>query len=297
VPQLAHLRQKIRSVQKTKKITHAMRLISMSFYNKLEKRRPVLDAYVGRLESTFEYLLTHSKEWINPILAPDDLLDQKPLYIIVSTTKGWCGSLNTNLFRYIEQVLFLEENQAASFIIIGTKAISYFKMNALIKKYQNARLVAVYPEVASSNLFALADELIERALFGPQRYSTVSFFVNEARSFFAQKAVRKTVLPVSHNSKVRPFKDRQDAGTEDVLWEQPVQEILDFVAGRYLRGRIIQLLFNAMRAEHSARFLAMESATKNAEKIIDKLTRQFNKMRQAMITKEISELSAGAVQR
>ena len=126
---------------------------------------------------------------------------------------------------------------------------------------------------------------------------TVSFFVNEARSFFAQKAVRKTVLPVSHNSKVRPFKDRQDAGTEDVLWEQPVQEILDFVARRYLRGRIIQLLFNDMRAEHSARFLAMESATKNAEKIIDKLTRQFNKMRQAMITKEISELSAGAVQR
>ena len=237
MPQLAHLRQKIRSVQKTKKITHALRLISMSFYNKLEKTKMPLDAYVDGLKVMFEQLLAHGDGWVNPVLAPRDLFDKRPLFIIVSTAKGWCGSLNSNLFRHIEQALFLEENQEASFIIIGTKAINHFKSMQLLKRYKNARLVASYGEVSSHNLFALADELVEKTVFGPFIYSSVSFFSNEARSFFVQRTSKTTVLPIAFNLANRLNEEDRD---DEILWEQSKQEVLDFVAGRYLRGQFVR---------------------------------------------------------
>ncbi len=266
----------------------------MSFYNKLEKARPSLDAYAKELKNLFEQLLAHGHDWKNPVLAPYDVLDSNPLFIIVATTKGWCGSLNANLFRYLEEAIFLEAHQRPSFILIGAKAIAYFKTSGLLAKYSNTRLVATYGELSSPNLFALADELIERTLFGPQVYSSVSFFSSEARSFFVQRPTKTTVLPFGVEMPRPGNSANQQA---PLLWEQSKQDTLDFVARGYLRGLLIQLLFHAMRAEYAARFLAMESATKNAEKIIDRLTRQFNKMRQALITKEISELSAGAAQR
>jgi F-type H+-transporting ATPase subunit gamma len=84
---------------------------------------------------------------------------------------------------------------------------------------------------------------------------------------------------------------------DTILWEQPQEEVLDFLAIRYLRSTIIQHIFQALRAEHAARFMAMENSTNNAEKYLDRLTLQFNKLRQSLITKEVSELSSSLPQR
>ncbi|NDD53909.1 F0F1 ATP synthase subunit gamma [bacterium] len=287
--QLAHLRHKIRSIQTTKKITHAVRLVSMAFYNKLDKANQPLTTYNQQLKNTFIQLLADSSGWVNTVLTRSDVLDQRPLFVVVSTSKGLCGSLNSNLFRYLQQALFLDEKQEPFFIAIGTKAITH------LKKQNKGVLVASYPEVTTHNLSALADELIEKIMFGSQPYSSVSFFSSQAKSFFFQRPIKTTVLPLAVDNLAQ---EAQQAGTADsLIWEQSKQEVLDFVAARYLRSIVMQILFDAMRAEHAARFLAMENSTNNAEKYLERLTLQFNKMRQAAITKEISELSAGMSQR
>lgn len=286
--QLAHLRQKIKSIQTTKKITHAVRLISMSFYNKLEKNYQPLNLYSTNLRTLFGHLLLYAKGWSSETFLPHDLLDRRPLFIIVSSSKGLCGSLNTNLFKYFDQALFLEPHQQPSFIAIGSKAIAHIKERKLTS------IVSVYNEVNSSNLYALTEELIAKILFSDNAYTSVSFFSNESRSFFLQRPIKTTVLPLSVGMLKNDQEDNFDPDAEpELLWEQPVETVLDRLAMRYLHSFIMQILFGAMRAEQAARFLAMDNSTNNAEKYLEPLIMQFNKMRQALITKEISEFVSG----
>ncbi len=290
--QLAHLRQKIHSIETTKKITHAVRLISMSFYNRMEKNYQPLNLYSTTLVSLFGQLLLHAKTWTNETFLPYDLLDQRPLFIIVSTSKGLCGGLNINLFRYFEQSFFVEPHQQPSFIVIGTKGIAYIKGRKL------SNIVSVYPEVNSSNLFALTQELIAKILFSDKQYSSVSFFSNETRSFFAQKPMKTTLLPLSVARLKDAYNDNFDPDAEpDLIWEQQAGTVLDRLAMRYLHNAIMKILFDSMRSEQAARFLAMDNSTNNAEKYLEPLILQFNKMRQALITKEIFEFVSGRPQR
>jgi F-type H+-transporting ATPase subunit gamma len=120
VSQLAYLRQKIKSIQTTKKVTHAIRLVSMSLYSKLEKQDNSLKYYTKTVRDLFKDHLQHAPEWKNPVLWPDDLLDTKPLFIVVSSSRGLCGSLNSNLFRYLETAIFVKEQKKVHFITIGT---------------------------------------------------------------------------------------------------------------------------------------------------------------------------------
>lgn len=294
--QLAQLRQKIKSVQTTKKITHAVRLISMSFYNKLDKLDQPLKTYTKGVSDLFLELLRHSPSWKKPLLFPTDVFDSTPLYIIISTSKGLCGSLNSNLFRYLDSALFIEKHQQPQFITIGQKATNYIKE----KGYNN--LICSYTELTSHNFIALADDLVDKMISSNTLFSSVSLFANEARSFFVQKPSKYTLIPLSLEPTEKEENDAEDNtqisdDSDTILWEQPQEEVLDFLAIKYLRSSLIQLIFQALRAEHAARFMAMENSTNNAEKYLERLTLQFNKLRQSLITKEVSELSSGIPQR
>jgi len=292
---LVQLRQKIRSIQSTKKITHALRLVSMSSYNKLDKANAPLNVYAQSVKSFFREILTYAPEWKNTLLFPQDVLDAQPLYIIVATSKGLCGSLNSNLLRYLDTALFIEKQQKPTFIAIGQKAINY------VKEHDLGELAWSYTELSSSNFIALADDLVDKITNSPTAYSSVSFFSSYAKSFFSQHAQKFTLIPIAldvpdkanGSDKIKQLVLSEDEVSFDApIWEQNKEQILDYLAIRYLRSSIIHILFQALRAEHAARFLAMENSTNNAEKYLEKLTLLFNKTRQALITKEVSELSA-----
>ncbi len=293
--QLVHLRQKIRSVETTKKITHAVRLVSMSLYNKMDKSTLPLKTYTKKLKTLFLGFIAHAPNWKNLLLFPGDALDQSPLFIIVATSKGLCGSLNSNLFRYVESSLFLEKQQNPKFIAIGQRAIAFVKENGFANQ-----MLSSYAELNSGNFIALADDLVEKITNIIPSYSSVTFYGNEAKSFFAQRACKISIIPMLTESslsgddlgdaqKLPESNDSQDL----LIWEQDKNNVLDYLAIRYLRSSIIQTLFESLRAEHAARFLAMENSTNNAQKYLERLTLQFNKVRQSLITKEVSELTAG----
>mgnify|MGYP001585076986 CR=1 FL=1 len=293
--QLVQLRQKIRSVQTTKKITHAVRLVSMSLYNKLDKSTLTLKTYTKKLKTLFLGLIAHVPNWKNTLLFPGDALDKTPLVIIIATSKGLCGSLNSNLFRYIDSSLFLEKQQEPKFIAIGQRAIAFVKEKGFAHQ-----MLSSYAELNSSNFIALADDLVEKITNKISPYSSVTFYSNEAKSFFAQRPCKVSIVPMLAEpslsgdglDEMQKTSDSDDL-QELLIWEQDKNSVLDYLAIRYLRSSIIQILFESLRAEHASRFLAMENSTNNAQKYLERLTLQFNKVRQSLITKEVSELTAG----
>jgi F-type H+-transporting ATPase subunit gamma len=220
-----------------------------------------------------------------------------PLYIVVSTSKGLCGSLNSNLLRYIEKSLFIEKQQTPQFIAIGQKAITFIKEGEF-----KSCIPTTYPELSSNNFIAIADDLVDKITKSGVRYSSVTFYTSEAKSFFLQRPYKFTLIPMSLDPIVglenklaqadEALWHEDDPSGNQPIWEQPEEDVLDFLSVRYLRSTIIHVLFQALRAEHAARFLAMENSTNNAEKYLERLTLQFNKLRQSLITKEVSELTS-----
>jgi F-type H+-transporting ATPase subunit gamma len=290
--QLTQLRQKIKSIQTTKKITHAVRLVSMSLYNRMDKQDAPLKFYTQQIRHFFAKILAQNPTWQQPVLFPVDKTNANPLIIIIATSKGLCGSLNANLFRYTEATLRAENSQAPTVIAIGQRAIKF------VREQSNGTVLCTYPELNSNNFIALADDLIDKIINAPKTYSSVTFFHNVAPSFFMQKPINNPLIPMRLDQLQQQSNDKNAAdATElkplpDMIWEQPSVDILNHLALRYLRSSVIHLLFQSLRAEHAARFLAMENSTNNAGKYLDQLTLQMNKLRQSLITMEVAELSS-----
>lgn len=288
--QLAQLKQQIKSIQTTKKITHAVRLVSMSLYGKLERQRAPLSTYMHNVRSLFIHL-AQGAQWNDHILFPGDVLDQNPLLIIVGTSRGLCGSLNSNLFRYVNKAVFVESHQQAKVIAIGQKAIKF------AKEAQLGEISCIYHELTSHNLTTITDDLMEKILYAQQAYSSVTFFSNELKSFFMQRPLKTTLIPAcldDHDTEHATTQGQAHNVLEDsqIIWEQDFNAVAANLAQMYLRSTITNTLFQALIAEHAARFVAMDSSYTNAEKILERLTIQFNKLRQALITREVAELSA-----
>lgn len=291
---LVQLKQQIKSIQTTKKITHAIRLVSMSLYSKLEKQNTPLKYYQRKVQKNFMQLIEALPVWKDSVLFPQDVQDLSPLIVIIATSKGLCGSLNSNMFRYIKQSLFLEANQRPQVIAIGQKAIKYAKEQTF------GELVCTYGELSSSHFIAIADDLMEKIFCATSPYSSVTFFSNEFRSFFLQKPHKISLIPVMverafvHSDSASHTEQDKDLllSEEDFIWEQPGDQIAHYFAKMYIRSSIMNILLQALISEHAARFIAMDNSFSNAEKILDKLVLQFNKMRQTLITREVAELTA-----
>ena len=284
--QLTPLKQKIKAIQTTQKITHAIRLASRSVYSKLEKQNKPLKHYQTSIDNLFSQIANLNAEWKNPILFPDDILNSNPLFIIISSAKGLCGSFNSNLFRYLQRKFFLEEHQKPTFIAIGTKAIRF------IQKEKLGEIICSHNELTSNNFDSISKDLTDIINNGKTLYSSVSFYSNHFKNFFIQQPQKTTLIPISTNNGENDDENKQTEKSVEFIYEQDEKEILDNIANKYLKSSILNVLFQSLISENAARFLAMDSSTTNAENFLEKLTLQYNKSRQALITREVSELAA-----
>ncbi|MFA5074561.1 MAG: FoF1 ATP synthase subunit gamma [Candidatus Babeliales bacterium] len=277
---LAPIKQKIQSIKTTKKITHAVRLASRSFYARLEKQQITLQHYKQSTNNLFIQLISNSPDWKHNILFPQDVLDASPLIIICSSTKGLCGSFNSNLFRYFSKVFLKEEHQTPKFVTIGQRATKFVKENKL------GEIIDNYQELKVSNFVTITNKLHNKIVESEIPFSSVSFYSNFLKNFFVQIPHKTFIIPLVIDKESK--NQKQDI---DFIWEQDREQILNQVATLYIKSKILDILFQSLLAENAARFVAMDSATTNAENMLEKLTLQYNKARQAMITQEVSELS------
>lgn len=280
--QLTHLKRKINSIKTTKKITHAIRLVSMSSYLKLEKEADFLKKFKTNIAQTFAQVSKNQDEWYNQILFPKDLLDSKPLYIFISSAKGLCGSFNSSLFRYIERNIVIEDHQNPELITIGQK---------VKKEIQNknlGKIILDFHEINSENLEMIAKEIIKKIYNAKENYSSVSFYSNRLKNFFIQTPQKTTLIPA-----ILDFENEdKKLQTFDPIFEQDQTKILNFIAQKYVKSSILEILFQSLISENASRFLAMDNSNTNAEKMLDKLILEYNRSRQTLITREVSELSA-----
>ncbi len=283
------LRSKIKSVENTKKITKAMEMISVSKMRKAQERMRAARPYSEKIRNIATNLGAANPEYVHPFMKTND--GKSTGFIVVSTDKGLCGGLNSNLFRAV--TLRLRESQTAGktplSVAIGGKGLGF--LNRI-----GAKVV--------SHVTHLGDKPHLEKLIGPVKVlldayikgevSAVYLSYNKFISTMRQEAVVEQLLPLSA---VKMQEQSKASGTQpawDYIYEPDAQAVIDDLLVRYAEALVYQAVAENMASEHAARMVAMKAATDNAGNVIAELKLIYNKTRQAAITKELSEIVAGA---
>ena len=273
--QLIHLKQRIKSITVIKKITHAMRLISMSSHSKLKKHVESLHAY---------------KQHLLPILCaleqstqPEESIStksKKTAYIIIGSEKGLCGNFNNLLFTYIEKTLSPSKLSPATVITVGKRATEFMRKKDL-------KLYKMYNKFTQSKIESIAEHLYQDVLNLKKDHQEIICLFNFPRTFFLQEPLQEIVFPVTNYECSTTI-----TNLDEYHWPQDSKEVSQAIFNNLIKIHILRLLSQSMMAEQSARFISMDSSTQNAENLLKSMQLLYNKLRQAKITKELAELSS-----
>lgn len=288
MPSSKEIRSKIKSVQNTRKITKAMEMVAASKMRKAQERMRKARPYADKIRNITAHLAEANPEYRHPFLIDHDTVKGAGV-IIVTTDKGLCGGMNTNVLRAV--TTRLQELDADGETVIAT-AIGNKGLSFLNRLGQNVVSQAVQ----------LGDAPQLEALIGPikvqldaysrgeidQIFIAYTRFVNTMR----QEPVIEQLLPLSPD-KLKGEEPARDFGW-DYLYEPDAQSVLDDLLVRYVEAVVFQAVAENMASEQSARMVAMKAASDNANTLIDELQLSYNKARQAAITKELAEIVGGA---
>jgi F-type H+-transporting ATPase subunit gamma len=274
------IRRRIKSVKNTAQITKAMQMVAAS-----KMRKAQIAAMAGRpYADLMNRVLVSLSKRTNPELSP--LLEvrevKKELVLVVSTDKGLCGALNTNLLR--ETLQF--DTQPVGYVATGRKAVQYLARTRkeLIADFQ----LKDAPSLVDTK--AISKFLIEKFL--SREVDKVSVLYTKFINTLTLKPTVQTILPISPADLPKTVAD--PASGDDTLefrYEPSAAEVLAGILPHYLHYQVYQMVLDARASEHSARMVAMKSATDNAKQLIKDLTLEYNKVRQASITTELLEIT------
>lgn len=278
---LIQLRQRIRAIETIKKITHAMRLIAMSTHSQLKGLQEPTESYTAQIATIVNELMAKVGPSDSSLLNPDPAISQKTLAIIIGSQKGLCGSFNTTLFKSFNQTIIARafNNQNLDIIAVGQKAIDY------AQTIPHAAIIGRYEKCSSATLSAVAQRITNQISQAVPHYRSVIIVANEFKTFFNQ---------IPKVTELIPFASKPLSASmlnDDILWEQKPADIAAALIPQYLHAQINFHLFQSLYAEHAARFVSMDAATRNAKKLLEHAKLDYNKLRQAKITKELTELS------
>jgi F-type H+-transporting ATPase subunit gamma len=289
MPSTKEIRLKIKSVQNTRKITKAMQMVAASKMRRAQDRMRAARPYGDKIRNIVAHLAEANPEYRHPFVVRRSKVRNVGL-ILVSTDKGLCGGLNTNTQRAVLARIrqWDSDQQPLQATAIGNKGLGFL---------QRLRANIV------SQIVQLGDTPNIEKLIGPVKvqldayaqgrldavYLAYSRFINTMK----QEPVIEQLLPLSAERLTQSEQERR-AHAWDYLYEPDAQRVVDELMTRYVEALVYQSVAENMASEQSARMVAMKAASDNAKKLIDELQLVYNKTRQAGITKEISEIVAGA---
>ncbi len=276
------IRGRIGSIKSTQKITRAMEMIAASKLRKARNRMEASRPYAERALDIIRHLSQACPEYRHVYMK------QRPVkrvgYIVVSTDRGLCGGLNTNLFRMA--LKSIQQHQAAGaeieFALIGHRAEVFFKRltKANIAAYTHHLGDAPKLQDIIGSVKVMLDSFSEERI--DKLYLVSNQFVNTIK----QKPNLLQLLPLE------PLESPKNHW--DYIYEPDAKFLLDFLLGRYMESQVYQGVVENIACEQAARMMAMKNATDNAGELIDELKLAYNKARQASITKELAEIVSGA---
>jgi len=279
------IRGKIKSVENTKKITKAMEMVAASKMRKAQDRMRAARPFTEKVRNIAANLGHANPEYVHPFM---ELNESKGTgYIVVTTDKGLCGGLNTNVLRVLTQKL--RDGQAAGFtpqaVAIGNKGLGFLGRNG-VKVVAQATQLGDTPHL--ERLIGPVKVLLDAYVNG--EVSSVHLCYTRFINTMKQEPVIEQLLPLS----AKGMQSDRPNRSWDYVYEPDAHVVIDDLLLRYVEALVYQAVAESMASEQSARMVAMKSATDNAGNVIGELKLIYNKTRQAAITKELSEIVAGA---
>jgi F-type H+-transporting ATPase subunit gamma len=279
------IRGKIKSVENTKKITKAMEMVAASKMRKAQEKMRAARPYSENIRSIVTHLAQANPEYKHPFMIKHDN-SKKVAMIVVTTDKGLCGGLNTNMLRLATQKMRELETAGKKIeaVAIGNKGLGFLNRIG-VKVVSQATQLGDTPHLENLIgpvkvvLDAYDDGLLDAV------YLCYTRFINTMK----QEPVVEQLLPLTAD-RMEPV----NSHSWDYLYEPDAQTVIDELMVRYAEALIYQSVAENMASEQSARMVAMKAATDNAGNVIGELKLIYNKTRQAAITKELSEIVAGA---
>lgn len=280
------IRNKIKSVENTKKITKAMEMVAASKMRRAQERMRAARPYSDKIRNIASNLAEANPEYTHPFLVRQDASKTVGI-IVVTTDKGLCGGLNTNALRVLTTKLRALEGQGLKIetVAIGNKGFGFLNRIGA-KVVSHATQIGDTPHLDKliGPVKVLLDAYQEGKLDAV--YIVYTRFINTMK----QEPMLEQLLPLSSE---RMTADKTAMGW-DYIYEPDAQSVIDELLVRYVEALIYQAVAENLASEQSARMVAMKSASDNAGSVIGELRLIYNKTRQAAITKELSEIVAGA---
>ena len=283
------IRGKIKSVENTKKITKAMEMVAASKMRKAQDRMRKARPYADKVRNIAAHLGEANPEFTHPFMVVHD--EAKAVgFIVVTTDKGLCGGLNTNVLRAVTAKIREYHGQGveAQAVAIGNKGLGFLSRIGA-KVVANAVYLGDTPHL--EKLIGPVKVLLDAYADG--KLKAVYLCYTRFISAIAQQPMIEQLLPLSAERLQRTPEEKK-AYAWDYLYEPDAQAVIEFLMVRYVEALVYTAVSENMASEQSARMVAMKAATDNAGNVIGELKLVYNKTRQAAITTELSEIVAGA---
>jgi F-type H+-transporting ATPase subunit gamma len=277
------VRKKIKATKNTQKITKAMEMVAASKMRRTQEKMRQGRPYAEKIRKMIGHLANSNPEYRHIYMQEREV--KRVGYIVVSTDKGLCGGLNINLFRALVKELqqLRSRNVGYEFALIGNKAAAFFRtyggqVNAALNNLGDQPSIESLIGGIRVMLDAYAKGSIDRL------FIATNTFVNT----MSQKPVVQQLLPLE------PTQSDELKHRWDYLYEPDARDLIDGLVTRFIESQVYQAVIENQACEQAAKMIAMKNATENADQLIDDLTLLYNNVRQAAITREISEIVGGA---
>jgi F-type H+-transporting ATPase subunit gamma len=292
MPNLLDIRRRIKSVKNTQQITKAMKMVSAAKLRRAQDRVVMARPFANKMAEVLGELAKRTDEdFHHPLL--DHRGDQRYLLVLITADKGLCGGFNTNLTKAAQAFIRENADKQIEIIAVGRKGRDFFRN-------RRATISSEYLGLTGKGRVDLSEALeVARAIVEQYTEDTsidkVYLVYNEFKSVLSQRVVLEQLLPVARAKQEEPeAKSQQPVTLIDYVYEQPPGEMFGQLLPRLIETQIFRALLESVASEQGARMTAMDSASKNASELIETLTLNMNRIRQAAITNEIIEVVSGA---
>jgi len=281
MPSLLDIRRRIRSVKNTQQLTKAMKTVSAAKLRRAQERVFSARPYADQLKRILGNLTSRIEDISHPLLEVRP--EERILLVVVTADRGLCGAFNSNILRAAQNFIRDHSTQSLTLSMAGRKGRDFYRR-------RGAPIASEFLNIFSRLNYGHAKDISEKiiSVYSNAEVDAVYLAYNEFKSVIQQRVVVERLLPLSR-AELRETQVRLD-----YIYEEPPQEIFNRLLPRYVEVQIYRALLESAASEHGARMAAMDTASRNAGEMIDLLTLNMNRIRQAAITREIIEVVSGA---
>jgi F-type H+-transporting ATPase subunit gamma len=278
---LRDIQRRIESVKNTEQITKAMKMVAASRLRRAQEAILSSRPYAHKMLEVLSSLSLRTNPQAHPLLVTRE--PKKVDLLIVTSDRGLCGAFNSNIIRMAEKFITDHPDWEFSLHLVGRKAADYFK-----RRDVNIRKISlnILADASMPHASAVGGDLVENYL--KEEFDQVFMVYNEFKSAIQQTVIVEQLLPI------KPMDISEEHFPVEYSFEPSEDAILEELLPRHINVQIFRVFLESVASEHGARMTAMESASKNAGEMIDKLTLLYNRTRQAAITTELIEVVSGA---